>query len=291
MWMAYVAALGAAVAMAQSGVIARFSGIPAAELTFYRLFIGALCVLLLLAASRQLKLAWVWPARASLVNGVMLASFMLAFLQAITSLSLANAILLVYLAPPISALVAHFLFAERLDRLSSSLIALSFFGFAMLQEFRVDQFHAEQLQGLGYGVLSLLTYTAFLLLNRRPRPEPELQRTFQQLLCGAICVVPFLNAWPIPTGRELGYAMAAGAIPGFLAIYLAIRALRQLPTRVFGTLAYIEPVTVIVAGYLLFDETLSRLQLAGVAVIIIAGMAQAWHHQRQPAVDAALVAP
>lgn len=40
-------ALVSAVAMASSGVIARLSGLAAAELTFYRLAVGALCLLLL----------------------------------------------------------------------------------------------------------------------------------------------------------------------------------------------------------------------------------------------------
>ena len=38
-------ALISAVSMASSGVIARMSGLAAAELTFYRLFVGALCLL------------------------------------------------------------------------------------------------------------------------------------------------------------------------------------------------------------------------------------------------------
>lgn len=278
---AYVAAIGAAVAMAQSGVISRLSGLAAAELTFYRLFIGALCLALFVASRRQLWQLKIAPDRHTLGNGVMLACFMLAFLQAIQTLSLANAILLVYLAPPLSAIIAHFYLHEPLDRWSLALVAGSFFGFAMLQEFKVDQLSGEQWPGFLAGLLSLITYTGFLLLNRHSRGGYELQRTFYQLLIGALCVLPFLDAFPLPTLQQWPYAIAAGLIPGFLAIYLAIKALNQLPTRVFGTLAYVEPVTVIVLGYCLFSETLTMLQLGGVACILACGMAQAWHHSQQ----------
>lgn len=49
-------ALVSAVAMASSGVIARLSGLAAAELTFYRLAVGAFCLLLLLLVSGRLAL-------------------------------------------------------------------------------------------------------------------------------------------------------------------------------------------------------------------------------------------
>jgi len=283
MFKAYLAAIGAAVAMAQSGVISRLSGLAAAELTFYRLFIGACCLALFVASRQQLRMLGQRPDRHTVLNGVMLASFMMAFLQAIQSLSLANAILLVYLAPPLSAIIAHLWLHERLDAVSIGLVLSAFVGFAALQEFKVDQLAGEQWPGFVFGLISLLTYTAFLLLNRQSRGGNALQRTFYQLLIGALCVLPFLSAAPIPTLQQVPYAVAAGVVPGFLAIYLAIKALDQLPTRVFGTLAYVEPVTVIVLGYCLFREALSPLQVTGVAIIIAAGVAQAWHHQRAKA--------
>ncbi len=91
-----------------------------------------------------------------LLNGVLLASFILCFLSAIQTISLTLAILLVYLAPALSAIIAHFLFAERLTSRTLLLILLAFFGFAMLQEFQIDS-RLEQQQGLWYA-LALFAY-------------------------------------------------------------------------------------------------------------------------------------
>jgi threonine/homoserine efflux transporter RhtA len=71
----------------------------------------------------------------------------------------------------------------------------------------------------------------------------------------------------------------AGLFPGFLAIYFAILALERLPTKVFGTLAYVEPVTVILAGWWLFNESLSALKIGGVVLILTAGALQAIYAQ------------
>ena len=61
---------------------------------------------------------------------------------------------------------------------------------------------------------------------------------------------------------------------GFLAILWALTALQHLPTRVYGTLAYIEPATVILSGWLLFQESLNLLQLGGVLLILCCGVMQ-----------------
>jgi drug/metabolite transporter (DMT)-like permease len=273
-------ALFSAVCMASSGIIARYSQLSAAELTFCRLAVGALCLglfLLLSGQGRQLKRR---PDRTVIINGMLLASFMLGFLQAIQSISLANAIMLVYLAPPLTAVVAHFLYGEKLTLLSLLFIALSVLGFAMLQQFQLDlALTPAQLPGFGFAVFSLLTYAGFLLLNRKPlsvqSATSAYQRSFYQLLLGACCVVPFLTNSHLPPVTELPWILLAGIFPGFLAIVGAVVALQHLPVRVFGTLAYIEPVTVILAGWWLFQEVLMPVQLAGVLLILGCGVAQA----------------
>ena len=220
------------------------------------------------------------------VNGVLLASFMLSFLSAIEYISLANAIMLVYLAPPLSAFIAHALMGERLDKPDTSLIALSFFGFAMLQQFQFELvLDAAQLPGLVFGLLSLVSYSGFLLLNRRALPaHSQLQRTFYQLMIGACCVLPFLTGISLPKPDDIIWIALAGIFPGFIAIYCAIIALQHLPTRVYATLAYLEPVSVILAGWWLFNESLSILQLGGVLFIILTGLALALRHKPAPSV-------
>lgn len=282
-------ALFSAICMASSGIIARYSQLSAAELTFCRLAVGALCLGLFLLLSGKGQQLQRWPDRTVIINGMLLASFMLGFLQAIQSISLANAIMLVYLAPPLTAVVAHFLYDEKLTLLSLLFIALSVLGFAMLQQFKLDlALTPAQLPGFGFAVFSLLTYAGFLLLNRKPLSAPSTpstqsatsapsayQRSFYQLLLGACCVVPFLTNSQLPPVTELPWILLAGIFPGFLAIVGAIVALQHLPVRVFGTLAYIEPVTVILAGWWLFQEVLMPVQLAGVLLILGCGVAQA----------------
>ena len=270
-----MAALAAAM-MGTIGVIARYSEVDPASLTFYRLGLGAVILALYLALTGQLRLLAGKPAVLVLVNGVLLASFILCFLSAIQTISLTLAILLVYLAPALSAILAHFLFAERLTSRTFLLIILAFFGFAMLQEFKIDS-RVEQQQGLWYALLSLITYTTFILLNKKvPDTVPLYHKSFYQLLVGSLCVLPLMLHQPWPAAEQWLWLVAAGLFPGFLALIFALQAIQHLPTWVFGTLAYLEPVVVIIAAWLLFAEPMSLLQWLGALLILACGVAQAW---------------
>lgn len=270
-----MAALAAAM-MGTIGVIARYSAVDPASLTFYRLGLGALILALYLTFTGQLRLLAGKPAVLVLLNGILLASFILCFLSAIQTISLTLAILLVYLAPALSAIIAHFLFAERLTSKTLLLIVLAFFGFAMLQEFQIDS-RIEQQQGLWYALASLITYTAFILLNKKvPETVPLYHKSFYQLLVGSLCVLPLMMNQPWPEAGQWVWLLVAGLFPGFLALIFALQAIQHLPTRVFGTLAYLEPVVVIIAAWLLFAEPMSLLQSLGAALILACGVAQAW---------------
>ncbi|MBU0912463.1 MAG: DMT family transporter [Gammaproteobacteria bacterium] len=278
----YMAALAAAM-MGTIGVIARYSAVDPASLTFYRLGLGALILALYLALTGQLRLVAGKPPALVLLNGVLLASFILCFLSAIQTISLTLAILLVYLAPALSAIIAHFLFAERLTSRTLLLIVLAFFGFAMLQEFKIDS-RIEQQQGLWYALSSLLTYTAFILLNKKvPDTVPLYHKSFYQLLVGSLCVLPLMLDQSWPEDDQWVWLIVAGIFPGFLALIFALQAIQHLPTRVFGTLAYLEPVVVIITAWLLFAEPMSSIQWLGALLILASGVAQSWVSQNAKA--------
>lgn len=88
----------------------------------------------------------------------------------------------------------------------------------------------------------------------------------------------------MPLAEDIVWIALAGIFPGFIAIYCAIVALQHLPTRLYATLAYSEPVTVILAGWLLFNESLSTLQLGGVLLIIVTGLLLAIRHKPAKAI-------
>jgi len=273
-----VLAILSAVFMGTIGVISKFTGLSAEVVTFYRLFFGGLIMfgyLLLIRRSTELASRPPWQV---LLNGCFLSGFIVCYVQAMNYTSMANAIMMVYLAPVAASVFSHFFLGERLNRISFGLIAVALFGFAMMMEFQLEFAEGgRDIIGLGYGALALFAYAGFIVVNRvMPASYPVFARTWYQLMVGALCMLPFLFFTPVEINlQQWGWLLLAGLVPGFLAILFAVMALNKLPSTLFGTLAYFEPVAVVFFGWVLFSEALSPMQMAGCAVIMGSGIAQA----------------
>ena len=260
--------------MGTMGVFSRKTGLDAEVITFFRLFFGAAFLTLLLALTRRLRLLLTWPTWPVLVNGLMLAGFIIFYVQAMYLTSMAMAIMVLYLAPLAASIYAHFFLGERLNTTSVALICAALFGFAMMMEFKLDlSSGTNHVLGLGFSTLGLACYAAFILINRTIDSRVHVYtRTFYQLLAGALCTVPFfITDFPEISGTNWLWLVGAGFIPGFLGILFAVIALERLPAATFGTLAYFEPIFVVVLGWMIFGETLNGLQLAGCLLILVSG--------------------
>jgi drug/metabolite transporter (DMT)-like permease len=264
-----------AVLMGTIGVFSKITGLPAELITFFRLGIGALFMLIFLVLTRQAGLLRRWPGWPVLLNGGFLAGFIIFYVQAMNFTSMANAIMLVYLAPLAASVIAHFYLQERLTLAGLGLICLALLGFAMMMEFNIEvSQNSAEFIGICLGLLALLCYAGFILLNRLIADDIHVySRTFYQLLIGALLMLPLAiySADQLSAG-DIPWMIATGFFPGFLAILFAVIALSRLPAATFGTIAYIEPVAVVVFGWSLFGESMTALQIGGCLLIIASGI-------------------
>ena len=149
----------------------------------------------------------------------------------------------------------------------------------MMLEFRLDfPAGSGHLRGIGLGLVSMGCYAAFILINRVIDASVHVHtRTFYQLLVGGLIMLPMcLSGRPELPPWTWPWLAGTGLVPGFFAILCAVYALSRLPAATFGTIAYFEPIAVVVFGWTLFGETLSALQLAGCLVIIAGGVSMTW---------------
>ncbi len=266
-----------ALLMGTIGVFSKILGMPAETITFFRLSLGAFFMFVYLGLSGHLNHIRVRPSLPVCINGILLAGFIIFYVQAMNYTTMANAIMLVYLAPLTSSIFAHFFMNERLKPLAVILILTAILGFAMMLEFNLDiGGDRQRLQGLGLAVLAMLCYSGFILMNRIISDHVHCS-TFYQLLTGGIIMAPFLlfHMPVINEGSQWIWLICVGFFPGFLAILFAVIALRMLKASTFGTLAYFEPLAVVLFGWILFNETLSALQISGCMLILSCGIIKA----------------
>lgn len=285
-----MSAVLSAVFMGTIGAISLYAQVSAETVTFYRLFIGALLMGVFLLLTGQKQRMFTWPGLKVLITGVFLAGFVVFYVMAMHHTSMANAVMLVYLAPLTASVIAHFFMGERLTAGSGVLILVALFGFAMMMEFNFSlSGRQSEVTGLLFALCSMLCYAAFILTNRLIDDRVHvLTRSGYQMLAGALCMLPLmLRQGESISGEQWGWLITAGIVPGFLAIMLAVVALRALPAATFGTLAYLEPITVVGLGWVLFDQSLNLLQMAGCGLIMISGVLQALWSQPEKAPSAA----
>jgi len=129
-----VLAILAAFFMGTIGVFSKITGLPAETITFFRLFLGAGFLALFLLVTRQARALRRWPTWPVVINGSLLAGFIIFYIQAMNLTSMANAIMIVYLAPVVASVFAHFRLGERLGGAGWLLIAASMVGFAAMMD-------------------------------------------------------------------------------------------------------------------------------------------------------------
>ena len=271
-------AVGAAVLMGTIGALSRMVEVSPEVVTFYRVFLGALFLVLFILVNGALRNTRLVMGKRLLASGVALAGFMVFYIKALQLMPMAQAVMILYFAPILASVIAHFVLAERLSKASLGLVLLGFMGFVFL----IDLTALAKTNGSAYGMgllfasLSCLTYCIFILLNRTPPAgsSPALN-TLIQLAVASCVLLPFAWSSGLPSAHQLPWLVAIGFFTGFLAMLLAITALTHLPATTYGTLAYLEPFTVALLAWWLFDEVLSLSDALGASLIVLAGLGQA----------------
>ncbi|MDM8519776.1 DMT family transporter [Anaerolineales bacterium HSG6] len=209
------------------------------------------------------------------MTGVLMVITTLCYINAVNSTSLANAVFLLYLAPLIAVGIATVLLKEKFTLLNAGLLCLALLGILFLLEFNIS-FNIDESKGYLWGIGSAIGYALYIVLNRKiPETIPPLTRAFYQFLFGVIVILPFLDTslFNVST-KDIYLLIAVGFFHGFLALSLAITAIKNLKTIEYGTISYVEPLVATLIGFAFYAESLTLLQFIGCAIVFCGGMVQ-----------------
>jgi probable blue pigment (indigoidine) exporter len=190
--------------------------------------------------------------------------------------------------PLVAAGLAAVLLGERFSIVNLFTGLLGIFGVALLvlqNDVPLDALGVAAAIG---GALSMAS--GVVLTKKWGRPVPLLAFTSWQLTAGGLLLVPVtLIAEGLPnqlTGENVaGYAWLS-LIGCALAYSLWFRGIGKLPVAATSVLALLAPIVAALIGYVALDQTLTPMQLVGVAAILAAvGITQWW--SSRPATRAA----
>jgi drug/metabolite transporter (DMT)-like permease len=287
---------GAVLFVVNAGVsrVIQAAGVDSALLTSVRCT-GTAVVLLAIVAVRRERLALPRTMRELAVvlgfgvTGVALVQYF--YFVAIDRLPVGIALLLEFTAPVLVALFARFVYGERVRSRMWIGIACSLGGLALVAEvwdgLTLDAIGV--LAGVG-AALSLATY--FLIGEHSVSVDPPLHVLTKAFVVAAVLwnvIAPVTALWDVglASSRSLGGELSSLHAPLWalvcwlvllgtvLPFFAELTALQYLSATEVVLIGMLEPVGATVLGWLWFNESLSALQTAGIAGVLVGiGLAQ-----------------
>ena len=241
------------------------------ELAFYRSIATCVVAAAALAATRgSVRSAHVGT---HLLRGFVGALSLVGYFYAIARLPIATAQTLNYTSPLFLAIATTVVLGERFSAWLIVAIVTGFVGVALLlQPNFAGGKEGAALVGLFSGVLASWAYLAVRTLGRLG--EPDLRVVFWfGLVATVVCAVWQLSTSTFHAIRwDNAWILLGLGLCGTLGQIAMTRAYRIGNTLVVGSYSYSTIVYAMVFGMVLWNDRLTTLEWAGIAVIVVAGL-------------------
>ena len=226
---------------------------------------------------RPLGLAW--PKPSLLIPGFFLACALLAFNHAIQQMPIANALAIFFVEPLILTVLAWLLLREELGRHRLIAVMAGLLGAAMILRPNVAEFGL-----LSFYPLATAFFFAFYMLTTR-RTSQKVRPTHLQFWTGVSASLVLLTALVLTggikpaalrflnlSGHELFLLICLGSLAA-VAHQLIVRALSLVEANTLAPFQYLELVSAVALGWLIFVSFPDPWTWLGAAIVVGSGLA------------------
>ena len=250
-------------------LIIRTSNISSLSLVGIRTFLGSIFLLIFVLKKRGITRQLL---NSGFVLGPLLAIHWSTMFKSIELNSVAVGIGLVF-SYPIFVIFIEIFRGQKVERFQVLIILAGFFGLFFL----LDISTIASPIGVVYGITSAITL-AFLIIygSEKSKEYGGLNVAFIQVIFAALCLSPFTVSgfdWMIDNlavSVFLGFFLTG---VGLATYWYVVKIITPLS---IGTITYLEPVTGVVIGALILNESLQGLQYFGFGLVILAGITQVY---------------
>ena len=268
----YLLALAGVALFSTSPVLIRWAGgISAVEITFWRLLIATITVLVFgLVSQRPVSIRGL-PHKRFAGYGVVIALHFFLYIASLFFTSVAHALALVYTAPLFIAVLSWMALGERLRGRQWAGVALGVAGVGVLAGFE-PHVSSRVLIGDALAIGSALTFAIYSVVGRARRAHHTLFEYAAGVYgWGALWLLPLAlwqaqySHYSLPSGAAI-FGLGVGPLGTGHTLYNA--ALRRVPATYVNLIATLEVVGGVFLGALLLGELPSGASLAGAAVVL-----------------------
>ncbi|OWZ83050.1 DMT family transporter [Natranaerobius trueperi] len=252
------------------GIFARWSGIPANELVFYKTFVASISLLILLPREKLLIANRLRAFIIIILAGILYAITAILFMNSIYITTMSNALFAFYIKPIIVALLLPIFFREKPNIWSILATLVSLIGLGLILTPSIIEFSFSDIRGVLLALFSAITSSSIVVLVKLiDIPSPII--TYYAMIAATLLMIPFIDLDTNINLIQVGFIIIIGFIHTAIPYILYFSGLRSAKTSHGITLTYFDPVVASFAGVLLFQEPFSILTLIGSCLIIISG--------------------
>lgn len=243
-------------------------GMSPLEVSFWRAAISGSLFVLHAVSTHQLRLHRTRDLVLFIFFGLLAVSlFNASYFLAVQSGGVTLATIMLYTAPAFVAIVAHFLFEEKLSFFKISLICLTIGGIGLISLSRGGQIQVVSI-ALAWGLVSGATYALYYIFGKYILPRYQTITIMALAMpIGAIGLVPLVSFGPRPWPAWLAVTSLA-VISTYFAYQLYYAGLRHIEASRAVLVASIEPVVATLLAAVLYGEQLSWLGYLGAAFVV-----------------------
>ncbi|MDA8017916.1 MAG: DMT family transporter [Thermoanaerobaculia bacterium] len=258
-----------------SAIFVRFAGVEPITAAFFRCFY-ALPFLFLICRARRPDGRSGRQRRLAQLAGAMLGADLIVWHHSIEYIGTGLGTVLGNTQVVFVGLAAWWLHGERPTKQALGVVPVVFLGVVLISGLgRSDAYGTDPIRGVIFGLLTGLSYSAFILLLRAasrektspvgPLLDATLGATASSLGLGLVLNgLDFAPHWPAH-----GWLLALALVSQVFGWLLITEALPRLPALETSVLLLLQPMLTVLWGRLLFSELLSEMQWSGVGLILL----------------------
>ncbi len=271
-----LAAVAGVLGISFAAILARAAAVAPATTSFFRTFYALPLLALVWLVGRRRDRRPAAARAAAFGAGIFLSIDLTLWHRSIELIGAGLATVLANTQVVFVGLAAWLVWKERPTTLARWAVPGVLVGVALLSGLGGDDAYGEDpVAGVLFGVGAGLAYAGFLLVFRAstraylaPTAGPLLDATAGAALGSLLAGLLDSDFSLAPSWPEHGWLLLLALVAQVLGWLLIAQALPRLPALETSVLLLVQPVAAILWARLIFDETLSPVQLAGVAVVL-----------------------
>lgn len=253
--------------------IVKKAGLPGPTIAFWRMLLTSSTWWCILWATERRTISWA-DIKRTMVPGIAFGLNLTCFFTGVTKTTVANAEFVAALSPLIVVPAGAYFFKEHINRKALWFGLLSLVGLTLVL-FNGPKRGEASWTGNAIVMAADFLWAVYLLSSRRLRNEMSVQ-----LIMASIMTTATVTIFPITllsghlddlTVHSLPYIVILTLMTGTLAHGLIVFAQRTVPIGTISILQVAQPALAVGWAYLLLDQSIRPIQLAGM-VLVIAGI-------------------